>query len=675
MLVNRFLVSLAALALVIVAQGPRLHYTVEVKEGDDASFHCQVDVRDPDHDTLRFSVASWAPGSYRLLNQWSNIVNVKATDGEGRELPLGKEGDLTWTVTAPGKRHVNVAWELKSQGRARNNRSYLTKTGALLDGPRTWLYWRDHKELPAHVTVKLPPTWTVATGLNPTFNPQTFYAKDTDWLLDCPILMGPLESRMFEVDGVPVRVAIDIGGKKPEFDVDAFADVCKKITEAQAKMWGFIPFEHYTYLFSGGGGGGLEHLTSTTIGISPAALAANPRAHQGVTSHELFHAWNVKRLRPKALGPFDYDGPVRTKSLWFAEGLTNYYTNVMLARAGLLDEEAFLASYRASVLSFSQNEASRIVSPEECSWTVWDSVYLAGPISYYLQGEVLGLAMDLEIRHQTQNRKSLDDGMRSLYARYAGKEGFASEDVVVEISRATGVDLHDFFLKHVSGAQEVDWPRYFGHMGVTAEYMVSIPPSVGLDADLVDGAVRVSVLDGSPLARSGIRTGDILKSVGKTKVQSPATLRRMTAALAVGSKEQWVVGRDGKDVTVDVTIEAATDVSRLRIRRSGATTIDGVVPGSALATTGLINGDVLVGVGDRAISSRDQARTALTSLREGMKTTMKVLRNGTEMSVEVVPQRATVRSLVIAPNPQATADQLAIRGALMGRAAPVNSAK
>ena len=651
---------------VALGQGARLHYTVEVKEGDDTAYRCKVDIRHPDRDLLRFSVAAWAPGSYRLLNQSQNIVNVKATAPDGAELPVSKEGDLTWMFSAGGRPHVTLSWDFKAPGKARNNRSYLTKTGALLDGPRTWLYWRDRKDLSAHVTVKVPNGWTVATGLESTFEPNVFVAKDTDWLLDCPILMGKLETRSFFVEGVPVRVAVEMGGRKPEFDMDAFTEVCRRITETQAKMWRGVPFDHYTYLFSGGGGGGLEHLTSTTIGISPSALATNPAAHQGVTAHELFHAWNVKRLRPKTLGPFDYDGPVRTKSLWISEGFTDYYTQVMLARAGLIDEAGFIDAFASSIMSFSQNEASRVLSPEETSWTVWDGPYLAGPLSYYQQGQVLGLAIDLEIRHRTKNAKSLDDAMRHLYDKFSGKQGFMSEDVVLGILESTGVDLHDFFLRHVSAAQEVDWPKHLAHMGVKAEYKTSTPPATALDAEVVEGAVKITVLDGSALHRSGLRTGDVLKEVGGTKVQSANAVRRLLAGMAVGAKVPFVVLRDGKEQTVSVVVEAATDLGRVRVRRGPSEAIlEGIGEASPIHRAGLHSGDVLLAVNGTPIGGRDEARRVLAALRAGDAADIRVKRKDTEISVKLVAAQAAVRSLTIEPNPAATAEQIAIRRSLV----------
>jgi predicted metalloprotease with PDZ domain len=222
---------------VVCGQGSRLHYTVEVKEGDDTAYRCKVDIRHPDRDLLRFSVAAWAPGSYRLLNQAQNIVNVKATAPDGAEIPVSKEGDLTWMFSAGGRPHVTLSWDFKAPGKARNNRSYLTKTGALLDGPRTWLYWRDRKDLSAHVSGEGAERVECRDGTRTHVRAECFRREGHGLVARLPDPDGQTRNALVFVEGVPVRVAVEMGGRKPEFDMDAFADVCRRITEAEAKMW------------------------------------------------------------------------------------------------------------------------------------------------------------------------------------------------------------------------------------------------------------------------------------------------------------------------------------------------------------------------------------------------------------------------------------------------------
>src|SRR5262245_47269969 len=222
------------------------------------------------------------------MNVAKNLDGVAAVDEKGAQRAVRKDGDLTWIVDARGAERLHVTWRFEEATRGQNHRSYLTDTGALLDGPRNYLYWRDHKELPVHVHFKLPEGWKIATGLTPTFDPDVYHARDADGLLDCPVLMGRLEAWTFLVRGVPHRVAVDNRGRPVRFDSARFVDGVRRIVESEVDLWGFVPYPHYTFLFSAGGGGGLEHLTSTTIGINSSALERDPDGHQGVIAHEFF---------------------------------------------------------------------------------------------------------------------------------------------------------------------------------------------------------------------------------------------------------------------------------------------------------------------------------------------------------------------------------------------------
>lgn len=661
---HRLLRPLALLLIVVASAAgqhpPHLAYTVEVRGEDRSAFHYALDVERPGVDEVVLSVAAWAPGSYRLMNAADGIKDVAATDETGAAREVSHDGALTWRVKSAGAASLRVTWRFTKLTAAKDNRSFMAKTSALLDGPRNYLYWRDRKDLPAHVSFKVPDGWTVATGLTPTFDPATFVAKDADFLLDCPVLMGVLEERRFVVRGVPHRVVVDFGGRPTKVDLDAFADCCRRCVVAAADIMGGLPYDHYSFLFAGQGGG-LEHLTSTTIGVSAAALERNPNAHQGVIAHEHFHAWNVKRLRPAALGPFDYDGPVRTKSLWFAEGVTNYYTEVVLARAGLVSEAEAIDGVRGLIGAHVRNEASRVISPEENSWTVWDGPYLGGPISYYDQGQILGLLMDLEIRGRTHDAKSLDDAMRLLYRRFSGARGFQSEDLVTGIYDATGVDLHDFFLRHVSGAQEPDWGRYFRRAGLIAKSEEIGAPALSFTTEAAgEGGVRVKDLrEGSAAARLGLKSGDVVRAIDGAPTEGGG-LARALRELRAGAEVTFDVLRDGKATKVAGKVEAASDLGRLRFVR-GAPTLAEPTPGSGLAQAGLRAGDVVTSVGGRAVSDPREIRALLSDVPVGATTKVGLRRDGGERVVEVRAEPYRTRVFTLEVDPAATEAEVRLR--------------
>jgi predicted metalloprotease with PDZ domain len=667
----RFLGVLLVLAPGVLAQTPpRLAYRVQVKDGDLAGFRHALAIDRPQTDEVRLSVAAWAPGSYRLMNAFGGIKDVAAVDEKGASREIRRDGDLTWIVASKGAQHLTVTWRFDAAGRAMNNRTYLNETGALLDGPRNYLYWRDRKDLPAHVHFDVPKDWKIACGLTPTIDPRVFIANDVDWLLDCPVLMGKIELWPFMVGDVPHRVAFDNRGRPVEFDHEQFVDCCRRIVEATVDIWGDIPYPHYTFIYSSGGGGGLEHLTSTTIGANARGLAQNPFGAQGVTAHEFFHTWNVKRLRPKALGPFDYDGPVRTKSLWISEGITNYYTHVILARAGLIDEAGFLSGFERVITEFVSNPGYRKISPEEASWTVWDGPYMGAPVSYYTQGEVLGLLMDLEIRGRTNNFRSLDDGMRLLYERFSGARGFQSEDVVSTIAEATGVDLHEFFLRHVSHASEIDWQRYLTHMGCIGRVVRRPRVAINLEAVAGEGGVGVKVPEDSALFRLGLRSGDVVTAVNGTETPTARKLLELLRAAEVGVPIEVSAKRGGETVALKGTIDAVTDVAELSIRRGGpdACTVGRLPDDSPLALAGLRSGDVVKGLNGAEVKSRDEFRALAARIKDGDGVKIAVERGQEKLVIEHRAAQSVLSTFELKPDPAATPRQLAVRRALVSPA-------
>ena len=660
-----FLASAAAAQI-----DPQLTYFVEVKAEDRTAFHFALEIDRPGVDEVPLSVAAWAPGSYRLMNAADGIKDVLATDETGAAREVKTDGPLTWRVAAKGAAKLRVTWRFTKLTDRRDNRSYMAKTAALLDGPRNYLYWRTRKDLPAHVVFTVPEGWTVASGLDPTHDPRTFVAKNADWLLDCPVLMGKLEIWSFTVRNIPHRIALDAAGRDLKTDGAKVVEMHRRTVEAAADLMGGLPYDHYSFLWSGGGGGGLEHLTSTTCGCDARTFVTAPEGYAGLTAHEHFHAWNVKRLRPAALGPFDYDGPVRTKSLWWAEGITNYYTNIINARSGFVDEAGFIKSYEGLIGRFVRNEASRVVSPEEASWTVWDGVYLAGPISYYDQGEILGLLMDLEIRGRTGNTKSLDDGLRLLYRRYSGARGYQSEDLVAGILDATGVDLHDFFLKHVSGAFEPDWSRYFRRMGVVVTAGRDAAPAISLTGESGgDEGVRIKDLPANSAAeRLGLKNGDVVVSINGTAVTSTGRLTRAVRELKAGQTVEILVRRDGKEAKVAGVIEAASELARIRFR-GDERALPALSAESALVKAGFLEGDVVLAVDGVATPDAAAARAALAGVKVGTSVKIEVLRNGAKVEASVAAAPYLARTFSLAIDPAATDAERAVRSSMLQAAA------
>jgi predicted metalloprotease with PDZ domain len=548
---------------------PKVDYTVSVRAGDRSAYFVELRIANAPN-PARLVIPNWAPGAYRLMDSGMNIADVTAFSAAGEALPVTRDSDISWTVDTKGAAGVLVRYSAAirdpAQWRRPNNRWFLGATSGMVDGPRTFLYLDGWKLTPAHVSFRLPAGWRIATGLVPTTDSTTYWAPSYDVLVDSPVLVGRFLSYHFTAGGVPHRAVVDLGGR-PARAGRAFVDMLRRIATTTIAIFGAAPYKDYTFIFVAGSGGGLEHLNSTTIGVSGDVLARNPAGAEGVSAHEFFHTWNVKRIRPAELGPFDYEHPVRTLNLWVSEGITDYYTEVILARSGLNSAGDFARRMGDAVANHRGNPARLVVSPERASWTVWDSpeVNDSYSISYYLQGQLLGFLLDLAIRDSTDNAKSLDDVMRYLFDHHAAERGFTSEDLRTAIRTATGLDFRDFWRRHVSGTDEIPWDDYVRAAGWSVAFreetaadarIGAIPPAVQ------GGRWRAVALPGSAAAAAGLRTGDELVRVNSRAILDGRDLTAVLRGIAkTGTTVIVQVVRDGTPQTIRF---AAVPYARVR---------------------------------------------------------------------------------------------------------------
>ena len=558
---------------------PELRYTVRVDPAAPQQYAVELRVRGA-ADTLVLRMPVWAPGAYRVADFAQYVHGLSAVAGDdGRALAVRAEPDSSrWTVvTAGGAATVRYTVRFPSAAAAAtpNNRNFLTATGGLLDGPLTYVYVEGQTLAPAHVRFELPAGWRIATGLVPTADPRTFFAPSYDVLLDSPVLVGALRLWPFEVDGVPHRVAYWPRPDAASFDTTAFVAAARTGVEGARDIFGRLPYREYTFLFVDGAGGGLEHLNSTTIGAPSATLARDATARAGTTVHEFVHLWNVKRLRPAPLGPFDYQRPVRSTGLWFAEGVTDFFAREVARRSGRETEEQARDALADDIASYLGNPAHDRVSPERASWTAWDppSANDGYAISYYLQGALLGELLELELRQATALRRGMDDVARLMLARHGAERGYEGDDIVRAVNDVCGCDLQRFFERHVSGAAPIDFDRHLGLLGwrLVVTRRAAVSPAGGPAPDLRVGVTgfagvgsaggtagtrpRLSVSDPTTSwARAGLRTGDLVLRVADRPVTDAATFRAALGTPRVGDTVRVTVLRDGRETTIVVPI-------------------------------------------------------------------------------------------------------------------------
>lgn len=514
--------------------------------------------------SMRIAIPRWAPGAYRLVDFAARLRNVAVvtSTGERRVADSALAGRSVWP--APGTPALatsggtlTVRYEIVGDS-APNNRAFLRESGALLDGPATYLYLLGQTLAPARVRFDVPRNWQIVTGLTPTSDAAAFVAPSYDILIDSPVLMGNARSlvvRQLDIESVPHRVAYWRRPGAGTFDTAGFVAPIRSIVAETKRIFGWIPYRDFSFLFIDGAGGGLEHLNSTTIGTSAASLARDPRAHLDVTAHEYFHHWNVKRIRPVALGPFDYQRATRTRSLWLSEGVTDYYASAILRRAGLVTEVEARDALAASIESYLNNPASTFLSPERSSFTAWDppAVNRGYSLSYYLSGALVGEILDARLRERNESSGGMDALMRRLRDRYAGARGFSDADVRREAGGVCGCDMASFFTNHVAGGKTLplaDFARALGWSLIVerapandstgtplpdARVSITSYGGAGSAGGAIGGALKLSVSDPTSVwGHAGLATGDTVLAVNGAPVASQAGFRATIAALAIG---------------------------------------------------------------------------------------------------------------------------------------------
>jgi predicted metalloprotease with PDZ domain len=532
-------------------------YTVTVRSTDRSAYFVELRIANPPN-PARLVIPNWAPGAYRLMDSGNNIAAVTALTPAGDSLPLTQDSPISWTVNTQGATTIIVRYRTalrdSVQWRRPNNRWFLRSTSGVIDGPRTFMYLDGWKLTPSQVTFRVPAGWRIATGLVATTDSTTYWAPSYDVLIDSPVLLGTFLSYWFTAAGAPHRAVVDLGGGRAYAD-RVLVDMLRRISETAIGIFGNAPYKDYTYIFVGGRGGGLEHLNSTTIGVTSETLARNPRAAESVSAHEFFHTWNVKRIRPAELGPFDYEREVRTLNLWWSEGVTDYYADVILARAGLDSPADFAQGLATAIGNHRSNPARLLISPERASWTVWDSPVVndSYTISYYLQGQLLGFLLDLAIRDSTDNGKSLDDVMRYLFDHGAGERGFTRDDLIASVRSATDRDFQEFWRRYVSGVAEIPWNDYVKAAGW--EVLFTEEPAVDARIGAITPAVqggrwRAVATPGSAAAAAGLRTGDELQRINGRDILDGSDVAAAVRNIPRGATVAVEVVRDGRPLAL-----------------------------------------------------------------------------------------------------------------------------
>ena len=490
--------------------------------------------------SIELMMAVWTPGSYLIREYAQHVESVRATTAEGSRLPIFKSNKNRWRIETKGAHLVTVTYLVYCHDMSvRTN--WVESDFAMLNGAPTFMTIVDSPPRAHDVLLELAPGWTASvTALPPApgGQPHTYRATDFDTLVDSPIVAGNPSTYEFTVENIPHEL-VNFGDSSVWDGPQSAADV-EHIVRESNRTWGFFPYTRFLFLnMLTEAGGGLEHKDSTLLMTSRWATRDRQQYLRWLetASHELFHAWNVKRLRPIALGPFDYEREALTPSLWMVEGLASYYGPLIVHRAGISTRAELLRSLSKQIEAL-QTTPGRLVQPvAEASYDAWIKYYrrnensLNSTISYYTKGAVIGFLLDARVRQATAGQKNLDDILRTTYARYSTNRGFKPGEFERIAAEVSGVDLSSWFDRAVRSTDELDYESALNWYGLkfSDDSRELIPAWLGLDTQIDSGRILVTrVRRNTPGYDARFNVGDEILAIDDYRVRPEFWAQRLS---------------------------------------------------------------------------------------------------------------------------------------------------
>ena len=492
----------------------------------------------------------WTPGSYLIREFSKNVEGFKAFDSNGKEIPFEKINKNTWRINSANSDKIKVNYRVYSFEISVRT-SFVDESHAFLSPAGMFMYPDGQLKTSSEIKINPYKTWSkISTGLEMVASkPNTFFAPDFDILFDSPFEVGNQDIFEFVAEGVKHEVAMYGGGN---YDKEILKRDISKIVTEQTKTFGINPNKRFVFIVHNfnSGVGGLEHLNSTVLGASRNSYntEAGLLRFLNLVSHEYFHVWNVKRLRPIALGPFNYEQENYTRNLWISEGFTAYYQDIYTKRAGLQSPDRYLMSLAASISSVENQPGNRVEAVSDASFDAWIKQYRPNEnspnstISYYSKGSLIALIMDLETIHSSQSKVGLDEVMKAMYDQYYSKlnRGFTDAEFKSTLEKIAGKSFDDVYIDHVNAGLTLIDDAAKGNEAY-----------LGAGTALKDGKIMVtSVARQSPAWNSGLNVNDEILSIDGIRINNVSDSRiseveRFLSNKKPGDKLLISINRDG----------------------------------------------------------------------------------------------------------------------------------
>ncbi len=510
------------------------------------------------------SLPSWTPGAYEISNYARRVSSFGVTQG-GASLMWDKTDPDTWRIRPSGRGEVTITFDFLAD-QLDNAMAWSRPDFLMVNGTNVFLYPEGRSlEFEAKVTVTTEPAWLVATGMTPDGAPRAYRAGNYHDLVDMPLFVGRFDFDSTQVEGKWVRLASYPTGVLAGAPRAEFWTQLSQYLPVEIAVFGVAPYDSYTNLLifdqDFGGGSALEHQNSH-VGIYTPLLIGNP-VLPSITAHEIFHLWNVKRLRPADMVPYTYDRWMPTPWLWVSEGITDYYADVALVRAGVIDATEFLALTAGKMQEVADVP---VVSLEDASMSAWIGMRDGTGSIYYPKGSLAGMLLDIRIRAATGNRKSLDDVMRSVYrSTYEKGRGFTGKEWWGAVSTAAGgISFDEFNARYIDGRDPFPYATDFAMAGLSPVVDSNRVARLGIQSSGDSTTVITTVTPGSAYAEAGGLVGDVLVSVGEIDVSTQGwavQFRSKYKNEPEGTNIPVVVRRAGERLSLPMSLRFVTIVS------------------------------------------------------------------------------------------------------------------
>ena len=515
-----------------------------------------------------------SPGRYALHEFAKNVYEFKATDSKGNKLTVTRPDPYSWDITGHDGT-VNIEYKLFAN-RADGTYSQVDESHAHLNIPATFMYIEDLKHRPLEVEFKLRAdlNWKVATQLKPLEN-NKFYAPDQYYFMDSPTELSNFDLREFNLDGKNIRFALHHTGNKEDFNT--YFDKVKRIVEQEKAVYGELPqydYGNYTFIacyLPHVSGDGMEHRNSTILTDQEGLAEGGMEGNIGTVSHEYFHSWNVERIRPDDLEPFNFEKTNMSEALWFAEGFTSYYTNLILCRAQIITPKEYIKGLAGTFNYVWNSPARQYFNPIEMSYQApfVDAATSVDPvnrentfISYYSYGSVLGLALDLSLREKGLN---LDDFMKLVWQTYGETEvAYTVSDLQKKLSEYAGNEFaKNFFSNYIYESKMPDYKSLLEQTGVLLAQAELNKPYLGasLKSDEKGLIITRNTSKDSPAYNAGLDKGDILISLNGSNLTTLDDLSLIQDSLKKGDKVSVKYLRFGEEKSTEIILGSNPDYS------------------------------------------------------------------------------------------------------------------